>query len=78
MSFHSRFQRGNSNVVKGTLDVQKNSQSVLTIKDRFFYVAHDSAKSYVTRVIFPESMLIVMHWRGYEAGLFSFPQHELF
>ena len=78
MGFHSRFKRGNGDVVKSTLDVQKNSQGVLTIKYRFFNVAHNSAKSYVTRVVFPKGMLVVMHRRGYETGLFSFPEHKLF
>ena len=64
MGFHSRFKRGNGNVVKGTLDVQKDSQSVVTIKNRFFNVANNSAKSYVTGVIFPKGMLIFMHRRG--------------
>ena len=78
MGFHSRFKRGNGDVVKGALDIKKDSQSVVTIKNRFFNVANNSAKSYVTRVIFPKGMLVVMHRRGYEAGLFCFPQHELF
>ena len=78
MGFHSRFKRVNGNVVESTLDVQKDSQSVVTIQDRFLYVAHNSAKSYVTGMIFPKGMLIVMHRRGYQTGLFSFPQHELF
>ena len=78
MGPHSSFQRVNGNVVKGTLDVQKDPQSVVTIKNRFFYVAHNPAQGYVTGVIFPKCMLIVMHRRGYKTGLFSFPQHELF
>ena len=64
VGFHPRFKRGNGNVVKGTLDVQKDSQSVVTIKNRFFNVAYNSAKSYVTGVIFPKGMLVVMHRRG--------------
>jgi hypothetical protein len=78
MGFHARFKRGNSDVVKSTLDIQEDPQSELTIKNRFFYVTNNSAQGYVTRVIFPEGMLIVVHRRGYKAGLFSFPQHELF
>ena len=64
MGLHSRFKRGNGNVVKCTLDVQEDSQSVVTIENRFFNVANDSAKSYVTGVIFPKGMLIFMHRRG--------------
>ena len=78
MGLHSRFKRGNGNVVKCTLDVQEDSQGVVTIENRFFNVANDSAKSYVTGVIFPKGMLIFMHGRGYKTGLFSFPKHELF
>ena len=78
MGFHSRFKRVNGNVVKSTLDIQEDPQSVVTIENRFLYVTNNSAKSYVTGVILPKSMLVVMHRRGYEAGLFCFPQHELF
>ena len=56
MGFHSRFQRGDGNVVKGTLDVQKDPQSVVTIKNRFLYVTNNSAKGYVTGVILPKCM----------------------
>ena len=77
MSFHSGFKRVNGDIIKGPLDVKKDSQSVVTIENRFLYVTNDSAKSYVARVVFPKGMLIVMHGRGYEAGLFSFPEHEL-
>ena len=77
MGFHSRFKRVNGNVVKSTLDIQEDPQSVVTIENRFLYVTNNSAKSYVARVVFPKGMLIVMHGRGYEAGLFSFPEHEL-
>ena len=78
MGFHTRFKRVYSNVVKSTLDIKEDSQSVVTIKNRFFYVSNNSAKSYVTGVIFPKGMLIFMHRRGYKTGLFSFPKHELF
>ena len=78
MGFHSRFKRGNGDVVKSTLDVQEDPQGVVTIKNRFLYVANNSAEGYVTRVILPKGMLVVMHRRGYKAGLFSFPKHELF
>ena len=61
VGFHARFKRGNSDVVKGTLDIQEDPQSELTIKNRFFYVTNNSAKGYVTGVIPPKCMLVVMH-----------------
>ena len=78
MGFHARFQRGNGNIVKSTLDVQEDPQSVVTVKNGFLYVTNNSAKGYVTGVILPKGMLVVMHRRGYETGLFSFPEHEFF
>ena len=64
MGFHSGFERVNGDVVKSTLDVQEDPQSVLTVENRFFNVTNNPAKSYVTRVTFPEGMLVVMHRRG--------------
>ena len=36
------------------------------------------AQGHITGVIFPEGMLVVMHWEINQTGLFSLPEHEFF
>ena len=76
MTSHSIFYGFKSDVVKGTLDIQKDTQCKLTMEYGFFYIAYRLAQGHITGVILPEGMLIVMHGKVNQTGLFSLPQHE--